>query len=45
VRSEAEAPTLYFSFLPQYADELQKKGKGIIFVGQNFVLGMIGDTT
>ena len=36
---------MYFSFLPQYAADLQKSGKGIIFVGANFVLGMIGNTT
>lgn len=43
VRSEQDSPTLYFSFLPQYAAELKKQNKGIIFTGSNFIIGLVGD--
>lgn len=42
VRSEHDSPTLYFSFLPQFAQKLKEQGKGIIFCGDNFVLGLLG---
>ena len=42
VRSEQPDPTLYFSLLPQFAEELQKSGKGLVFVGDTFVLGLLG---
>lgn len=42
VRSEQPDPTIYFSFLPQFAEELQKLGKGLVFVGDTFVVGLIG---
>jgi len=42
VKSEQESPTLYFSFLPQFAAKLKETGKGIIFLGDNFVLGLLG---
>ena len=40
--SKQESPTIYFSFLPQYAHKLKDTGKGLIFCGDNFVLGLIG---
>lgn len=42
VRSDQPDPTIYFSFLPQFAEELQKLGKGLVFVGDNFVVGLLG---
>ena len=42
VKSEQETPTLYFSFLPQFAHTLKEQEKGIIFVGGNYILGMMG---
>jgi alanyl-tRNA synthetase len=42
VRSEQPDPTIYFSFLPQFAEDLQKFGKGLVFVGDNFVVGFLG---
>jgi len=42
VRSEQDSPTLYFSFLPQFADKLKAQGKGAIFMGSQFVIGIIG---
>lgn len=42
VRSEQPDPTIYFSLLPQYAEALQKAGKGVVFIGDTFVLGLLG---
>jgi hypothetical protein len=42
VKSEQNDPTIYFSFLPQFAEEIQKKEKGIIFIGDTFVVGLLG---
>ena len=42
VRSDQPDPTIYFSFLPQFAEEIQKREKGIVFVGDNFVVGLLG---
>jgi len=43
VKSEHDSPTLYFSFLPQFAHTLKDKQKGVIFIGSGFVLGLLGD--
>jgi len=43
VKSDAAAPTLYFSQLPKYAASLKEQNKGLIFIGSNFVLGLIGN--
>ena len=42
VKSDQSDPTIYFSFLPQFAEEIQKKDKGIVFVGESFVVGLLG---
>jgi len=42
VKSEQESPTLYFSFLPQFAAQLKETQKGIVYLGDNFILGLIG---
>jgi len=42
VKSDHETPTLYFSFLPQFAHKLKEQAKGIIFIGGNYVLGLLG---
>jgi len=42
VRSEQPDPTIYFSFLPQFAEELQRLGKGLVFVGESYVVGLLG---
>ena len=44
VKSEQDSPTLYFSFLPQFAKELKELEKGIVFIGKNFILGLLGTT-
>ena len=41
--SKQEAPTLYFSFLPEFAHTFKEQGKGLLFVGQNFIIGLIGN--
>jgi hypothetical protein len=45
VRSDQPDPTIYFSFLPQFAEEIQKREKGIVFIGDNFVVGLLGKPT
>jgi|Transcript_6417 alanyl-tRNA synthetase len=42
-RSEQDSPTLYITYLPQFAEEFKSQGKGIVFVGSNFVVGLFGD--
>jgi hypothetical protein len=41
-KSDAENPTLYFSFLPQSAAKLKEQEKGVVFFGKNFVIGLLG---
>jgi len=45
VKSDQAAPTLYFSFLPQFASKLKELEKGVIFFGDGFVLGLLGVNT
>jgi len=40
--TDADAPTMYFSFLPMYAHSLKESGKGVIFIGGNYVIGLLG---
>ena len=42
-KSEQDAPTLYVSYLPQFAEEFKNSGKGIVFFGSNFVVGLFGN--
>ena len=42
VKSEQDDPTLYFSFLAQFAQELQAKDKGVVFIGDSFIVGLLG---
>lgn len=43
IKSDAAAPTFYFSFVPQYAAKLKEMGRGVVFLGETFVFGLIGD--
>ena len=43
VKSEQADPTLYISFLPQFAEEFKVKQKGIVFIASNFLVGLIGN--
>lgn len=42
-KSEQDSPTLYVSYLPQFAEEFKNSGKGIVFIGSNFVVGLFGN--
>ena len=44
-KSDKDSPTLYHSFLPQFAEEFKGQEKGIMFIGNNFVVGLFGDPT
>jgi len=41
-KSERDAPTLYFSYLPSFAAQLKEHGKGVIYFGNTFVFGLVG---
>jgi len=41
-KSDAENPTLYFSFLPQSAQKLKEQEKGVVFFGKGYVIGLLG---
>jgi hypothetical protein len=41
-QSEQENPSLYCSFMNNYAEDLNKAKKGIIFYNEDFIYGMIG---
>ena len=41
--SEQENPTFFFSNLPNYAEELKNTGKSVVFIGNSFVFGLLGD--
>jgi len=43
VKSNHDSPTLYFSHLKNYAAMLKRENKGIIFVTDNFVYGLVGN--
>ena len=42
-QSEQDSPTLYVSFLPQFAQGFKDQGKGLVFVAPNFVCGLFGN--
>jgi hypothetical protein len=42
LKSEQPDPTIYVSYLPQFAAEMKEQGKGIVFIGQSFVMGLLG---
>ena len=43
IESEHGDPTLYFSHMSQYASGLKEAGKGVIFIGDSFIFGLLGD--
>ena len=42
-KSEHDDPTLYISSLPQFAEEMKNKKKGIVYCGSNFCVGLLGE--
>lgn len=40
--SDEDNATIYFSHLAKYAQELQTLKKSVIFVGDNFIFGLLG---
>ena len=41
IRSDDNNPTQYFAYLPTFSLELKEKDHGIVFVGKQFVVGLI----
>ena len=44
LESDQPNPTIYFSFLKEHAESLKRSGKGVVFVGDNFLYGLLGRT-
>jgi alanyl-tRNA synthetase len=42
LNSDQANPTLYFSFLKEHAENLKNTGKGVVFIGNNFLYGLLG---
>jgi len=42
-KSDESSPTLYFSFLNAFAADLKAKGKGVVYFGDNFITGLLGE--
>lgn len=42
VRSDQDSPTLYVSYLPQFAQAFKDEGKGVVFFGDAFAVGLFG---
>ena len=42
-RSEEKNATIYVSFLANYAKGLKDGGKGVVYVGEKFIYGILGD--
>ncbi len=45
VMSDQADPTLYFSNLSSFAPQLKDSKRGIVFLGDKFVIGLLGDPT
>lgn len=43
VKSDQADPTLYVSSLPQFAQDFKDKGKGIVYIADNYVVGLFGN--
>jgi hypothetical protein len=43
VKAEEDNPTIYIASLPAFAEQFKEQGKGIVFIGQNYVFGLFGD--
>ena len=43
VTTDQENPTIYFSYLPPHAQALKDHGKAVIFIGETFIFGLLGN--
>jgi hypothetical protein len=43
--SDYENPSIYFTFMNNYVEQLSNKKKGIIFFNEDFIYGVLGDKT
>lgn len=41
VVSDEPVANMYFGFVPQYAKDIKEKNRGIIFIGDNYVYGLV----
>lgn len=43
ITSEHSDPTVYFSNMGQYASAMKEKRKGVVFIGESFIFGLVGN--
>jgi len=43
IRSESDNPTIYIGQMPNFAVQLKESKKGVLFLGDNFLYGLLGD--
>jgi alanyl-tRNA synthetase len=43
IKSEEATATLYIANMPNYAEEFKSSGKGIVFVGETWIFGLLGE--
>jgi hypothetical protein len=43
VRADQDNPTIYIASLPAYAETFKAEGKGIVFIGSTYIVGLFGD--
>lgn len=44
-QSDHDSPSIYCSFMNNYAEDLANSKKGVVFYNEEFIYGMIGDPT
>ena len=43
VRADQDNPTIYIASLPAYAETFKEQGKGIVFIGSTYIVGLFGN--
>ena len=39
--SDEPTANSYFSFVPEYAKDIKEKNKGVVFIGDSYVFGLV----
>lgn len=42
IQSDEPQATMYFGFVPQYAADIKEKTRGVVFIGESYIFGMVG---
>jgi hypothetical protein len=43
VKADQDNPTIYIASLPAYAEQFKNDGKGIVFIGSTYMVGLFGN--